>query len=179
MEEIWKDIKGYEGLYEISNYGRVRSHREWKRDNLAGKRILNPTISGTGYQQVTLYRNQKDRHKFLVHRLVAQAFIENPNNYAAVNHKDENQQNNRVDNLEWCTISYNNAYGTARIRGAITLGSKVDQYTLEGIHLATYESASIASLITKIPKHAIKDCCSGETESGHGYIWRYGESSDQ
>lgn len=179
MEEIWKDIDGYEGLYHVSNLGRIKSFRKWNRSKSADERILNPTISNNGYEQITLYRSHADRHKFLVHRLVAQAFIPNPENLDAVNHKDENRLNNRSDNLEWCTVSYNNAYGTARIRGMVTVGQKIDQFTLEGIHLATYESVSIASMITGINTHVIKDCCSGNTKSGHGYIWRYAGSSPQ
>lgn len=178
MKEVWKDIVGYEGLYQVSNLGRIKSFRKWNRAKDPGERILNPTIANNGYEQVTLYRGQKDRHKFLVHRIVANAFIENPENLEAINHKDENRLNNRADNLEWCTLSYNNAYGTARIRGSITQGRPIDQYTLEGIHLATYESLAVASMITGISSHAISDCCKGRTASGKGYVWRY-KSFDQ
>ena len=90
MKEIWKDIAGYEGLYQISNFGKVKSFRPWNRASGEKERILKPTINANGYEQVTLYRSQTDRHKFLVHRLVAQAFIENPEHLDAVNHKDEN-----------------------------------------------------------------------------------------
>lgn len=180
MKEVWKDITGYEGLYQVSNLGRIKSFRKWNRDAGENERLLNPTISNNGYMQVTLYRSQNDRHKFLVHRLVAQEFVENPNNFGAVNHKDENRLNNKAENLEWCTLSYNNAYGTARIRGSVTKGQKVEQLTLEGILLATYESLLIASMITGFTAHCIKDCCQGKTRSGSGYIWRYvTPSSDQ
>ena len=176
MEEIWKDIKEYEGLYQVSNTGKVKSFRQGKRNGANKEYLLKMTLNANGYPQVTLYRSPSDRHKHLVHRLVAQAFIPNPENLEAVNHKDENPQNNNVDNLEWCTISYNNAYGTAQIRHSITIGQKVRQFTINGVLLATYESASIASLLTGIEKHAIKDCCTGKCQTGHGYIWRFVDS---
>jgi hypothetical protein len=179
LEEVWKDIIGYEGLYQISNIGRVKSFRQWKRAGKCPEYILKPSLSNNGYYQVMLYRNHSDRHKYLIHRLVAEAFIANPNNFESVNHKDENVLNNSADNLEWCTLSYNVTYGTARIRQSITKGNRVQQLTLEGVLLATYESSYIASMITGIPKHAIKDCCYNKCQSGHGYIWRYAESSDQ
>jgi predicted transcriptional regulator len=179
MEEIWKDIEGYEGLYKISNFGNVKSFRQGTKTGSKTEYLLKLTPNIKGYNQVTLYRNPNDRHKYLVHRLVAKAFIENPDNFKAVNHKDENPQNNKVDNLEWCTISYNNAYGTAKIRHSITSGQRVQQLTINGVLLATYESLQIASEITGIEKHAIKDCCSGHCQTGHGYVWRYTELRDQ
>ena len=102
MREEWRDIKGYEGLYQISNLGRVHSY--YKRD------ILEPK-EDKGYLRVGLYKNGK-RKPYSIHRLVAEAFIPNPNNYPQVNHKDEDKSNNRVSNLEWCTAKYNINYGT-------------------------------------------------------------------
>ena len=179
MEETWKDIAGYEGLYQVSNLGKIKSFRQGKRTNAKDEYILKPSLSNNGYQQVTLYRNQQDRHKFLVHRLVAIAFVDNPNNLEAVNHIDEDKNNNAADNLEWCTISYNNAYGTAKIRCSITAGKRIEQFTIKGIYLATYASLSVASQITGISKHVIGDCLAGHCQSGKGYIWRYAESLDQ
>lgn len=110
MKEEWKDIKGYEGLYQISSYGRVYS--------FYSNKVLN-TVSNKsrkdGYIQVVLYKNDK-RTTFLVHRLVAEAFIDNPNSYPQVNHKDEDKTNNCVSNLEWCTAEYNSNYGTRNKR---------------------------------------------------------------
>ena len=103
MKEIWKDIKGYEGLYQVSNFGRVKS----------STKILANRLSKRGYYIVTLYKNAKGVTK-TVHRLVAQAFIPNPDNLPQVNHKDENKLNNRVDNLEWCTAKYNINYSSAK-----------------------------------------------------------------
>ena len=103
MKEIWKDVVGYEGLYRVSNLGRVKNNRR--------PHILHIYVNNWGYCCVSLWKNNKD-HKHLVHRLVAQAFISNTFNLPLVNHKDENKTNNSIDNLEWCTSSYNNTYGS-------------------------------------------------------------------
>ena len=107
--EIWKDISGYEGLYQVSNLGRVKSlnylghHKEViKKPSLPKKTIMKPSQ----YYKVILYKNGKAKN-FFVHRLVAEAFIPNPDNLPQVNHIDHNPFNNRADNLEWCTAKYN------------------------------------------------------------------------
>ncbi len=117
--EIWKDIKGYEGLYQISNYGRVKSIPRTKKHSYNGiahlkEKILKP-IYINGYQRVSLCKNSKATYMF-VHKLVANAFIKNPNNYPEINHIDENKANNIYNNLEWCTHSYNINYGTRNER---------------------------------------------------------------
>ena len=112
MIEEWRPIEGYEGLYEVSNTGRVRSLDKYDSMNrfLRG-RILRLFTDGLGYLRAQLYSNSK-RKSFLVHRLVAQAFIPNPDNLPQVNHRDENPSNDNVDNLEWCDGKYNVNYGT-------------------------------------------------------------------
>ena len=116
MIEEWRPIEGYEGLYEVSNTGRVRSLDKYDSMNrfLRG-RILRLFTDGLGYLRAQLYSNSK-RKSFLVHRLVAQAFILNPDNLPQVNHRDENPSNDNVDNLEWCDGKYNVNYGTRRDR---------------------------------------------------------------
>ena len=104
--EIWKDVVGYEGYYEVSNNGRVR--------NVRSGHILSPGVS-QGYHYVVLCRHGERRNK-QVNRLVAEAFIANPEKYPIVNHKNEIKIDNAVDNLEWCTYSYNNTYGGASKR---------------------------------------------------------------
>lgn len=106
MKEIWKDIPNYEGLYQVSNLGRVMSLHSYGGNS---SRIMKPCGNGTGYLKVMLCKNLQQK-QYLVHRLVAMAFIPNPNNYDFVNHKDENKMNNCVENLEWCTKSYNSIY---------------------------------------------------------------------
>lgn len=111
MEEVYKDIEGYEGLYQVSNLGNVKSlnYSKTKKEN-----VLKPGIRN-GYLKVDLCKN-KTRKTYSVHRLVAQAFIENPNNLPMINHKDECKTNNVVSNLEWCTQKYNSNYGTRNER---------------------------------------------------------------
>ena len=126
MEEEWRDIKGYEGVYQVSNFGRVKScEREVHFVKNTGtkftkhfrERILSPNLSTPGYLTVMLYKDNcnggpKQSRRLQIHRLVAEAFIPNPNNYPQINHKDEDKSNNCVDNLEWCTRKYNMNYGT-------------------------------------------------------------------
>lgn len=116
-DEIWKPIKGYDGIYEVSNYGRIKSHKYKK------ERILKCYINNKGYCKIDLLKNGTEV-KYLVHRLVAETFIPNPNNYPCINHKDEDKTNNFVyinpdgtvdfdkSNLEWCNYQYNDLYGT-------------------------------------------------------------------
>ena len=115
--EIWKDVVGYEGLYQVSNKGRVKSlHIQEK--------VLCNLDSGY-YNTINLFKDGKGKH-YYVHRLVAQAFIPNPNNYPQINHKDENHYNNNVENLEWCTSKYNCNYGTRNIRFSEKLKGRHD-----------------------------------------------------
>lgn len=103
MKEVLRDIKGYENIYKVSNYGRVYSIKR--------KKFLKLRKTQRGYIKVDLHKNGNAK-TYRVHRLVAEAFIPNPNNYPEVNHKDENKENNHVNNLEWCTKEYNLSYGT-------------------------------------------------------------------
>ena len=120
MEEIWRPVVGYEGLYEVSNTGQVRSVGRYyvnslgKRFFLKGK-ILSLSDNGRGYLRTVLKKDNKESSKY-IHRLVAEAFILNVDGLPAVNHKDEDKTNNSVDNLEWCTAKYNNNYGTKNER---------------------------------------------------------------
>lgn len=117
MKEIWKPIKGYEGIYEISNFGKVKSIRYFNHVNnkiYSREKMLKLSLNEKGYFRVGLYKSGKEI-KFKVHRLVAENFIPNPNKYNEVNHIDGNKQNNCVDNLEWCTHSHN-------IKEAVKLG---------------------------------------------------------
>ena len=120
--EIWKDIPGYEGLYQISNYGRVKAlAKEWKSHHTAKLKhretLLKCQISKSGYLSVTLYKNRNYIH-YRVHRLVALVFITNPENKPFINHIDFDRKNNRVENLEWCTSRENNAHSIENMRKA-------------------------------------------------------------
>ena len=118
MQEIWKDISGYVGYYKVSNFGRVKSVKRVTRSGrTVNERVL--SASGNPYLQVAL---SKDGYicNVRVHRLVAHAFIPNPNNLPCVNHKDENKLNNHADNLEWCTVSYNNDYSGVGLKATLS-----------------------------------------------------------
>ena len=122
MEEMWKDIVGYEGLYQVSNEGNVRTT---KRQGTKGG-LLKISVSdkyAAKYCYVRLHKNCGEK-SFWVHRLVAEAFIPNPDGLHQVNHKDQNPSNNMVDNLEWCTVEYNMNYGTIRERQKDTCSKK-------------------------------------------------------
>ena len=124
MNEIWKDVKGYEGLYQVSNIGRIKSLRRSWASKGESEHIMSPSIT-RGYAYIKLRGLDGKDESIPVHRLVAIAFIPNPNGYKCVNHKDENKINNNVENLEWCSLEYNFAYGTARLRQGISSGKPV------------------------------------------------------
>lgn len=127
MKEEWRDIKGYEGYYQVSNLGRIRSV---KRILCDGKTRRGAVIKGfpdrNGYYRIVLYKEAK-MHRYMVHRLVASTFIDNPHNYPMINHIDEDKSNNTVNNLEWCDCKYNINYGTRtkRASGENTKNSKL------------------------------------------------------
>lgn len=188
MQEIWKDIKGYEGLYQISNLGRVKSLRKWIRGYNGYKneeRILKPYIHhGPDYYVVTLCKN-KNKKMHLLHRLIAKAFIPNPNNYPQINHIDGNKQNNNITNLEWCTQSQNtkhafkmglekpNRYMLYKKDRISPLCKKVIQYDKNGNIITKFKSCAEATRITKI--NHISDCCRGKVKTAGGFIWKYSE----
>lgn len=177
--EKWKDIKGYEGLYRISDKGRVMSVARQIRTGKGALRIYGGkprslNTDGAGYRYVDLYKNGRARY-VKVHRLVAEAFLSNPRNYKFVNHKNENKGDNRVENLEWCSAKYNRNYGTANERLAAKLSIKVEQLNLAGKHVATFESAKVAAkqFGNKNIAMQIGECCRGKQKTAHGFKWRY------
>ena len=181
MEEEWKDIEGYEGYYQVSNFGRVKSLDRYVKDtkrncfNFVKGRIMSPSSADKKhYMQVGLSKNNKVIH-YLIHRLVAQAFIPNPNNLPQVNHKDENKENNRADNLEWCTAEYNTNYGTRALRQGISSGKTVYQYNKEGVLENTYHSERYASKEIGVSSTSIHACCVGKIVTVKGYIWSHKE----
>lgn len=168
--KLWKSVKGYEGLYLVSNEGDVKSLPRVVfngRGNYERKeRILKPGVrgrKGMKYAFVILSDGKKTEHKS-VHRLVAEAFINNPNNFAHVNHLDHNTLNNRADNLEWCTQQYNNEYGHNKA---------IKQYTLSGEKIKEYKSVVEASKCTGICRTAITNALKGLSETSGGYKWQY------
>lgn len=163
MEEIWKDIKGFEGLYQVSNMGRVRSLR---------KNIILKSRIARGYEGVTLCAN--NIHKdYYIHRMVANAFIPNPNNYPIVNHKDENKTNNCVDNLEWCTQEYNVNYGTGIAKRARSRSKKVLQFNLDGTFIKEWKSTMDVQRNLGFAQSNIVKVCNGKRKSAYRYLWKY------
>ena len=160
MEEVWKDITGYEGLYQVSNFGNI------KRD---GKN-LSPGLGGNGYYLVVLSKNGKTKSA-TVHRLVASAFIPNPNNYPYVNHKDETRTNNHVDNLEWCTPRYNAIYGNAKAKEAASKSRPVEQL-LSGVVIKRWSSTREAHR-AGYKSGCISACCNNRRLTHKGYEWRW------
>ena len=167
MTEIWKDVIGYEGLYMISNYGNVKC-MNYRKTGVTQLMILN---SRKGYLSVNLYINKKKKHN-PIHRLVAAAFLENPLDLPCVNHIDEIKTNNNVNNLEYCTIKYNNSYGTR-----LSKVSKALSMPIIGVNILTNETISFDSA-TQASEYdfdisGICKCCRGETKQHKGYRWYY------
>lgn len=191
MKEIWKDIKDYEGLYQVSNLGNVRSldriRKQFNHNGIATVkykgRILKKQIKkGTNYHTITLYDNNRNAKIKSVHRLVAETFLENKNKYLVVNHIDGNKQNNNVSNLEWCTISHNvkHAYKTGLAKVKKLYGKenprarKVVQYDLENNFIKLWHSIIDASNELKIDSSSISAVCKEKRKTAGGYIWKYG-----
>ena len=184
--EIWKDIIGYEGLYQVSNYGNVKSLNY----NKTGKeKILKPQITKDGYCRVLFSHNNKHK-QHSVHRLVCTAFIPNPNNYPCVNHKSEDKTDNRVENLEWCTIAFNNSYGTRLekvsnvMKGrkhtqehiekcAKALQKPIVQIDKNGLIIGMYDSIIQIERELGINNSSITKCCKGKQKFAGGYRWMY------
>ena len=194
MEEEWKDIKGFEGKYMVSNLGRVKS---LNYNNTGKEGILKAYTNVHGYLFVVLYKEGK-RKLPLVHRLVAQAFLENPQNLPEVNHKNEDKTDNRVENLEWCSRLYNLTYnGRAKKAGKKLRGRKQSEESIKRISekmtnnpklskpvysidkesglIMWWQSASEAKRCTGINKGSIIKCCQGKRNSAGGHIFFYAD----
>ena len=184
MTEIWRDIKGYEGLYQVSNLGNVKSlprlliYSDGQKHYYKEK-ILKPTNHSRGYLKVILCDNGIHK-QFYVHRLVAEAFIPNPFNLPQVNHIDEDKTNNRVSNLEWCDSQYNNNYGTARKRMTEKQSIKVNQYTKDGIFIKQWKSLSEASRVLNISKGNLGSALHKKRlKTYYGFKWYYADDPVQ
>ena len=178
MTEIWKDIEGYEGLYQVSNCGRVKRlagvvKGNWKQgERRQEERVLKPLHCRLDYQAVSLSKDGKMTH-YLIHRLVAQAFIPNPLNLPEVNHKDEKPSNNCVDNLEWCDHIYNNNYGTKVDRQRMKISKPISQFTIDGDFIRNWASATEAANELGYDRSTISSVCKGEYKQAYGYKWSY------
>lgn len=170
-EEVWKDVSGFEGYYQVSNLGRVRSldRKVWNEKrghfrSLKG-RVLKPSNSRE-YSDVMLCKNCKPI-TMQVHRLVAGAFLSNPENLEYVNHKDENKSNNRLENLEWCTAKYNTYYGeNSKIRPVMATNVHTGEQT-------KYQSMMEAVRLGGFNQSHISEVCAGKLKAHKGHYWQY------
>lgn len=169
LVEKWRPVVGYEGLYEVSDCGRVKSLKFGKEV------ILKPTYTKDGYLRVELLvKGRKSRKIRTIHRLVAEAFIPNPDNKPCINHKDENKTRNVVENLEWCDWDYNHNYGTRNKRATKHLCKAIDQIsTIDGEVVGSYASTREAERINSFSHCGIGTCARGITSEYKGYVWKY------
>lgn len=181
--ELWKDIDGYEGIYQVSNMGRIRSldRKVPSHHNCVVRvkgQIITPTRCTNGYYEAHLSANGK-RKVFLLHRVVAKAFIPNPNGLPEVNHKDENIQNNCVENLEWCDSKYNANYGTRNRRcyeGNKKHFKPVLQFDkITGEFIKRWDCIEDAARELDIFDCQITRVCKGKNKSAGGFVWQYAE----
>ena len=176
MKEMWKDIKDYEGLYQVSNLGRVKSLERLAKSNnnnyrIVKEKLLKQSEDKDGYKRVSLNKNNKSK-LCTIHRLVAEAFIPNPNNYPCINHKDENKQNNNLENLEWCTVKYNNNYGTRIERFKQKKQIAIGQYDLNGNLIKKWNSAKEVYKTLGYDFSRIRKCCNNKSYKAYNCIWK-------
>jgi len=169
MKEIWKDIEGFEGLYQASNFIKVM--------NVRTGMILTPSFDKTtGYYRVILYKNSKQKHRYLLHRLIAQTFIPNPDNLPTVDHINRIRTDNRIENLRWADyrLQQENCDKEPQIIASKESCSKpVLQYTKDGQLIAEYPSIMEAGRNTGINQSSICQCCLGKRKSAGGFVWMY------
>jgi len=181
-KEIWRDIKGYEGRYQVSSIGRIKRLERVFFDKSGHKqhpkeRILKSCTNHNGYLRITLCNSSGKKKRFFVHRLVCEAFHENPKNKPSVNHIDENKTNNIASNLEWCTYKENCNHGTRSIRiakgVAKALSKPVGQYTTNGKLIKVWQSAYEVQRQLGFTQSSISAVARGKLKTAYGYIWKY------
>ena len=177
LNEEFRDIDGYEGLYQVSNYGRIKSLCRLSncrngKYKIIKEKILKTNFGTNKYMITTIIKKNKIK-TFEIHRLVAETFIPNPNNYPCVNHKDENKLNSCVNNLEWCTYSYNNSYNGKAKKINKKFEKPVLQFDLKGKFLNEYNSISEASRQTKCDKTTISKCCHNIIKKPKTFLWKF------
>lgn len=179
--EEWKDIKGYEGIYQVSNFGNIKS--------LYGKEhLIKPFPRPNGYLGIMLYKNGKT-HPRSIHRIVAETFISNPEDKEQVNHINGIKTDNTTNNLEWCTRKENMAHSwknglrqfseKRKIEMRKKMSIEVLQYDKNGKFIKEWESAKVAGKVLGISQQCISNCRAGKTKSAGGYIWKYKEIQEK
>lgn len=185
--EIWRDIVGFEGRYQVSNWGNVKS---LNYRNRGFSKNLTPKTNNRGYLWVELIKYKK-RKCFLIHRLVAQAFVDNPNGFEFVNHKDEKPSNCNANNLEWCNRSYNAKYSInrhpERYKNTKRKGKKrtnikyekhlINQLSLDGSFLKSWNSFWEIGKEFNYRTSSLKECCEGKRKTAYGYKWEFADKN--
>ena len=185
MKETWKDIPNYEGFYQASNLGNIRSLSFGPRNMRKSHdvKLLKQSLTNCGYMKVQLYKRGVPKMHY-VHRLVAETFLPNPNNEPQVNHIDGNKQNNNVNNLEWSSASHNQIHSIrhglrasspmAGKLGALNHNSKpVLQYDLNGNFLQRFNSVADANRHLGVKSYSIAECAKGKNKTAYGFKWKY------
>lgn len=173
--EVWKDIQSYEGFYQVSSLGRIRSLNRTVRNRLGFTIAKGKVLSGVsknGYLRVQLFKEGRWK-SYPIHRLVANAFLSNSNSMPEVNHKNEDKGDNRVDNLEWCDRKQNCNYGTRTKRQSEKLSKKVLQLTIDGKLVSSFKSTAEVFRVLGFRSSHISECCNGIRTISYGYKWRY------
>jgi hypothetical protein len=189
--ETWKEIPGFDGRYEVSSHGRIRTYSNGRWGNKTHGRIMTLKRNPAGYSFVALHKpfggGKCEYH--MVHRLVAKMFIPNPENKETVNHIDGNKTNNNVENLEWATHSENSIHAVRT--GLSTPSQRQNDVTIQRCSipvimldknmnlLANYENAKQASIQTGTDHSSIIKCCRGKLRTANGFVWRYATSENQ
>ena len=173
-KEIWRDITGYEGYYQVSSEGRVKSlERKNSYGRTVKERILKGTQDKDGYLKIGLCGSTGKQKWFQVHRLVGEAFIQNPDENPQINHINEIKTDNRACNLEWCTSKQNINHGSRNERVAKALGKPIAQYNLDGQLIKVWQSACEAKRQTGFDKGYVSAVARGKYKQAYGYIWKY------
>lgn len=176
MTEQWKDIIGFEGLYQASNLGHfrsldcIRTMKNGVERQYYGKELAT-SVSPDNYLMVDLTDKNGVRKSYKAHRIVATLFVDNPMNLPIVNHRNENKHDNRAVNLEWCSVRYNLRYGTTQKRRAAKIGWKVRQFTADGKYVKTYITMRAAARLLKMPMSGIYQAVLTGKEY-KGYLFR-------
>lgn len=170
MNIVWKDIPGYEGLYQVNQWGEVYS--------LYTGKILKYSFSTDGYKQYNLFKDKK-RRLMMAHKAVALAFIPNPENLPMVNHKDENKSNCYYENLEWCSCLYNNTYNGTHIKRSVKNCLTTFQYNECGELIRIYSSAKEAAKENGFTDSCISSCCTGNLYTYKKYVWSHSKLSKE
>ena len=183
QREKWRDIKGYEGLYQVSNLGRIKSlpkKIKMRNQYTEIEMILKPVKDKYGYYHITLCKEKEKNKSRQIHRLVAETFIPNLQNKPQINHINGIKTDNRIENLEWVTAKENTQHMLKLGLKKNFRRKKINQYDLEGNFIKQWNSMTLASKCIGLTGNShICSCCKGERKTAGGFIWRYADGSNK